>query len=75
MMKFDPTVNLGHVLTASAMLATGFIAYGTLAQRVTVQEQIANERAAQTKDTLVEIKSDVKELRQEVRRSLASGGR
>lgn len=65
-MKFDPTVNLGHVLTMTTMLGACVVAYGTLAQRVTVQEQLASERAVQTKDALVEIKTDVKELRHEV---------
>jgi hypothetical protein len=37
-LTFDPTINLGHILTAAAMLASGFAAYNTLDKRVAVIE-------------------------------------
>lgn len=36
--SFDPTINLGHVLTAAAMLATGFAAWSALDKRITTVE-------------------------------------
>lgn len=38
-MKFDPTVNLGHILTFVGFLVTGFAAYGTLDKRISVAEE------------------------------------
>lgn len=70
--KFDPTINLGHVLTFTGFLATGVIAYGALEKRVSLLEErteatvrLADDRARDVKDTLREIKTDVKELRRE----------
>lgn len=70
---FDPTINLGHILTALTMLASGFVAYNNLDKRLTVQEQMAvqvavtrTEKDAAFKETLVEMKSDVKELRRSI---------
>lgn len=37
-MQFDPTINLGHVLTAATFLAAGFAAFNTLDKRVAVME-------------------------------------
>jgi hypothetical protein len=37
-MQFDPTINLGHVLTAVTFLAAGFAAFNTLDKRVAVME-------------------------------------
>lgn len=75
-MKFDPTVNLGHIISAATMLSAGFAAYGTLDKRVSVLEvqtayavQVASERAAETKDSLREIKGDIKGLVATVNRS------
>lgn len=36
--SFDPTINLGHLLTFIGFLATGFGAYATLDKRLSVQE-------------------------------------
>lgn len=37
--KFDPSVNLGHVLTFVGFLLTGFTAYGVMDKRVAVLEE------------------------------------
>ena len=66
-MKFDPTINLGHILTAAAMLAAGFAAYSSLAQRVAVLEQLGEMRAQKTKDDVAEIKADLREIRGELK--------
>lgn len=70
---FDPTINLGHVLTFAGFLVTGFSAYSALDKRVTVVEQQAvavvdrsREQDARLKDSLLELKSDVKELQRSV---------
>jgi type VI protein secretion system component VasK len=71
--NFDPTINLGHVLTAVAMLGAGFGAYSSLDSRVTRVEERAShaEQARQeteqrTKETLSEIRGDVKEVQRSV---------
>ena len=37
--RFDPTINLGHMLTFIGFLATIFIGWSTLDKRVTVLEE------------------------------------
>ncbi|AKJ28851.1 hypothetical protein [Caldimonas brevitalea] len=66
---FDPTVNLGHVLTFVGFIATGFLAYSTLDKRLAVQEQKSvaqelrqHEQELRVKESLNEIKGDVKEV-------------
>jgi len=68
-LTFDPTINLGHILTAVAFLSSGFVAYNNLDKRLTVQEQLAvsiatqrQERDADQKERLAEIKADIKDL-------------
>lgn len=38
-MRFDPTINLGHVLTFAGFMVTGFAAYGVVDKRVAVLEE------------------------------------
>lgn len=66
---FDPTINLGHVLTATCMLAAGFASYSALDRRVVVvEEKVANavqqstEQRAEQRDAAREIKSDIKDM-------------
>lgn len=66
---FDPTINLGHVLTFLGFMVAGFSAYSSLDKRVTLVEQTAvitqertRERDAQVKETLAEVKGDVKDV-------------
>jgi hypothetical protein len=67
--NFDPTINLGHILTAITFLMAGFGAYNTLDNRITKQEQALEgmaqqrvEQAADNKERLAEIKADIKDL-------------
>lgn len=70
---FDPTINLGHVLTFAGFLITGFSAYSALDKRVTlIESQTASvlersrEQDSRLKDTLTEIKSDVKDMQRSI---------
>jgi hypothetical protein len=36
---FDPTINLGHVLTFIGFIIAGFVAWSTLDKRLTVMEE------------------------------------
>lgn len=69
-LSFDPTINLGHILTFIGFLATGFGAYSTLDKRLAVQEIRSvemetrqREQELRIKDSLQEIKSDIKDVR------------
>lgn len=72
-LSFDPTINLGHILTALLMLATGFGAYNNLDKRLAVQEQLAAQVATQRaekdkdfKDAIKDLGGDVKDMRRAV---------
>jgi hypothetical protein len=71
--NFDPTINLGHLLTFGGCIGAGLIAYSSLVTRVTVVEQRADaietrarEQDGRIKDTLGEIKADLREVRRGV---------
>lgn len=71
--SFDPTINLGHVITFLGFMATGFTAYNTIDKRLTVMETHAaqvtersREQDSRMKETLSEIKGDVKELQRSI---------
>lgn len=71
--SFDPSINLGHVLTFVGFMVSGFTAYNALDKRVTVMESHAasvvernREQDTRLKETLSEIKGDVKELQRSV---------
>lgn len=82
-MVFDPTINLGHMLTFVGFLVAGFSAYSTLDKRVSVteiQSTVAIERMREQdtrmKETLSDIRRDVKDLQKsvnDVNRYLSSG--
>jgi hypothetical protein len=61
--SFDPTINLGHVLTFLGFIVAGFSAYSTLDKRVTVVEQAAAAQESRVKETLGDIKTEVRETR------------
>lgn len=70
---FDPTINLGHVLTFCGFIATGFAAYSTLDKRVAVIEQRAialeqrsTEQDARIKEALSDIRSDLRDVKRGV---------
>lgn len=67
--KFDPTVNLGHVLSAMAMLAAVIGSHVALDKRVVVLEEKAAvavarsvEQQAEQKEAIREIRSDIKDV-------------
>jgi len=71
--NFDPTINLGHVLTFIAMVVSVMTAYGLLDKRISVLEEKSNaarmqavERQSEQKDTLREIKDDIKDLQKSI---------
>lgn len=81
--KFDPTINLGHVLTFVSMVAAVMASYAILDKRVGVLEERSNAAIAQAsdrqieqKESLREIKSDIKDLQRsvnEISRAVAGG--
>lgn len=82
-MVFDPTINLGHMLTFVGFLVAGFSTYSTLDKRVSVTEIQATvaiermrEQDSRMKETLTDIRRDVKDLQKsmnDVNRYLSSG--
>ena len=79
--KFDPTLNTGHVLQIAVWLVGGALAYGALKtdlvqQKADVEQvkAVALVERVQTTQALAEIKASVKELQtstQEIKESLA----
>ena len=70
---FDPTINLGHVLTFMGFMVAGFSAYGTLDKRITLIEsqQVTSsvhlrDQDSRLKETLSDIRADVKDLQRTV---------
>lgn len=70
---FDPTINLGHVLTFAGFMVVGLTTYSTLDKRVTlaeqqniVQEARAKEADVRMTDALKELKNDVKDVQRSV---------
>lgn len=49
-LTFDPTINLGHLLTAAAMLATGFMAWSALDRRVAILEVSVSANSASQRE-------------------------
>ena len=78
---FDPTINLGHVLTFVGFMIAGFSAYSTLDKRVTLIESqiVANsthvrDQDSRLKETLSDIRADVKELQRTINFNSRSSG-
>jgi methyl-accepting chemotaxis protein len=79
--NFDPTINLGHVLTFAAMTVGVMSSYSLLDKRIGVLEERsaaavtqASDKVSEQKEALREIKSDVKDLQRsvnEISRALA----
>jgi uncharacterized protein HemX len=64
---FDPTINLGHVLTALAMLAAGFATYSSLDKRVVVLEERAAASVQQTQEQRAEQREASREMRTDIK--------
>lgn len=64
--KFDPTINLGHILTMSVVISTGFLAYSQIVSRITILEEVTKRQM------VIDIRQDteMKENKQMVRDDL-----
>lgn len=72
--KFDATINLGHILTFVGFMATGFGAYITLDKRVTVNETKTEQHdrdlrrlESNDKELTDLIRGEMRSLREEIR--------
>lgn len=71
--QFDPTINLGHILTFAGFMITGSVAYFDLRERITVAEvrmgvvsiEVEAEKS-RTRETLREVRDDMREVRRGV---------
>lgn len=83
--RFDPTVNLGHALSALAMAGALVTTYISLDKRVVVLEEKsaatasrAAEQQSETKEVIREIRSDIKEVQRslnDINRAVSSSPR
>lgn len=71
--SFDPTINLGHVLTMLMFIGAGVSMYFTLDKRISKQEDLApvlqtvrDEKDSRTQASLTALSSDLKEVKQAV---------
>lgn len=65
--RFDPTVNLGHILTFVGFIATGAGAYSLLEKRVSLLEDKALRAVQDSERTRSELKDATRELRDDVK--------
>lgn len=82
---FDPTINLGHVLTFIGFMLAGFAAYGNLDKRLTIAEvqntaaiERTSEQDKRIKESLQELRADVKDVQRavnDINRTLAMTGK
>jgi tRNA(Phe) wybutosine-synthesizing methylase Tyw3 len=82
---FDPTVNLGHILTFVGFMVAGFGAWGNIDKRMTLGEEKAavaaeraNEQERRMSEAMRELKADVKDVQRavnDINRSLAAPDR
>lgn len=78
---FDPTINLGHVLTFIGFMIAGFSAYSTLDKRVTlIESQMmtsntqVRDQDSRLKEMVSDIRADVKDLQRTVNFNSRSSG-
>ena len=84
--KFDPTINLGHILTFVALLLAGFGAWSALDKRVTIieesryaqkmldsnQDSRAVETTTQLKEVLTRLDRQVERLADKLDKAIPS---
>lgn len=75
--NWDPTINLGHILTASAMLVAGFGAWNALDKRVAALETATSmsdrhqrERDSAQDQRIKETVDDIKQTAREIKQSI-----
>ena len=74
-LKFDPTINAGHLLTFAGFLLTGFIGWSTLDKRVVVLEEQkkSQEMRDVSQDTRTAEKfTEIRETMTDIKRTLES---
>lgn len=72
-MKFDSTINLGHLLTFVGFILTGFGAWSTIDRRLTVLEESRRVQAqidANQDERLSQSMGQIKESLTEIRRNI-----
>lgn len=72
-MKFDPTINAGHLLTFAGFLLTGFIGWTTLDKRVVVLEE--QKKSQELRDIAQDSRSaekfiEIRETMTDIKRTL-----
>lgn len=81
-LRFDPTVNAGHLLTFAGFILAGFVGWTTLDKRVVVleeqrkaqeirdvgQDARSADKFTEIKDTMNEIKRGVEQVRDQLGR-------
>jgi len=73
--KFDATINLGHVLTFVGFVIAGFTAWSTLDKRLTVieeratfQSQIDRAQDAKLVESMTQIKESLSDIKADINR-------
>lgn len=72
-MKFDSTINLGHLLTFVGFILTGFGAWSTIDRRLTVLEESRRVQAqidANQDERLSQSMTQIKESLTDIRRNI-----
>ena len=71
--RFDPTINLGHILTFCGFIIAGMGAWSTLDRRVTIVEQAvpaitvqSDIRDKQTQQALANLRNDIHDVQSSV---------
>lgn len=81
-LRFDPTINLGHLLTFAGFMVTIMITWSTMDKRVTVLEEARkvqeardiaqdgrlSEKMGEIRDSLAELKRGVEQVRDKLER-------
>lgn len=83
--RFDPTINLGHILTFVGFMLAGFGAWGNIDKRLTLTEvqssavlERTTEQDKRMNEALRELKSDVKDVQRavnDINRTLVTPGK
>mgnify|MGYP001316347918 FL=1 len=73
--KFDATINLGHILTFVGFVIAGFTAWSTLDKRLTVieeratfQSQIDRAQDAKLVESMTQIKESLSDIKADINR-------
>jgi hypothetical protein len=72
-LKFDPTINAGHLLTFAGFIVAGFVGWTTLDKRVVILEQqrISQEYRDNSQDSRNdEFKSEIKDTLKDIKNTL-----